>query len=62
MTPMRDLIKALGIQDADDIKRYTNNLLNIFREIIINSEADNVKDLEKALDDNFKKAIEDPDV
>ena len=59
-TPIRELLKSLGIKDADNIKNYSNNLLDVFKQIAEKSDGQNTEEMIRALDNQLNEVIDDP--
>lgn len=59
-TPIRELLKSLGIKDADNIKNYSNNLLDVFKQIAEKSDGQNAEEMNRALDNQLNEVIDNP--
>lgn len=59
-TSIRELIKELGIQDANNVKIYSNNLLDVFKQIVEKSDGQNVAEMNAALDAQLQEVIDNP--
>ena len=59
-TPIRELLKSLGIKDADNIKNYSNNLLDVFKQIAEKSDGQNTEEMNRALDNYLNEVIDNP--